>query len=324
MRPLPPLASPPALPMKTRPFQAIGAAATNSPLRPVGDRRLPNSLAGLEVIGQHAPILGSAEQHAVEVGRPAHGRQDRGRHVLARAPVLGAGRRVDRENVGQGGADQGSVDHDQTGFEARILLGVVGAEDLELADGPGVDLGERRVAVRGERPVIARPVLAGGVQGRRGRKLRRRRGRLVSRVQFRSRLPRRRSPRPDGVARQSDKELHLDWVGAVQQVTGQRACGKERNDPDRRDNQKFSVHSEVFTPRAASREAAETPWIPLLPSTSRLCAQNLRVAQRTTRSVCFGRLADNGLDPRNCEAKLGLRAQSPRVKTAAPVRRQLP
>ena len=195
-----------------------------------------------------------------------------------------------------------------------ILLGVVGAEDLELADGPGVDLGERRVAVRGERPVIARPVLSGGVQGRRGRRLRRRRGRLVSRVQFRSRLPRRRSPRPDGVARQSDKELHLDWVGAVQQVTGQRARGKERNDPDRRDNQKFSVHSEVFTPRAASREAAETPWIPLLPSTSRLCAQNLRVAQRTTRSVCFGRLADNGLDPRNCEAKLGLRAQSPRVQ----------
>ena len=205
-------------------------------LGPVGDGRLPDSLAGLEVIGQHAPILGSAKQHPVEVGRPAHGRQDRGRHVLARAPVLGAGRWVDRENVGEGGADQGSVDHDQTGFEARILLGVVGAEDLELADGPGVDLGERRVAVRGERPVIARPVLSGGVQGRRGRKLRRRRGRLVSRVQFRSRLPRRRSPRPDGVARQSDKELHLDWVGAVQQVTGQRACGKECNDPDRRDN----------------------------------------------------------------------------------------
>src|SRR5271169_3510458 len=31
MRPLPPLKSPPALPMKTRPFQAIGAAGTASP-----------------------------------------------------------------------------------------------------------------------------------------------------------------------------------------------------------------------------------------------------------------------------------------------------
>ena len=31
MWPLPPLASPPALPMETRPFQAIGAAETNSP-----------------------------------------------------------------------------------------------------------------------------------------------------------------------------------------------------------------------------------------------------------------------------------------------------
>ncbi len=205
-------------------------------LAAVGDGRLPDSLAGLEVIGQHAPILGSAKQHAVEVGRPTHRREDRGRHVLVRAPVLGAGRWVDRENVGQGGPNQGSVDHDQTGFEARILFGVVGAEDLELADGPGVDLGERRVSVRGERPVIARPVVAGGVQGHRGRKLRRRRGRLVSRIQFRSRLAWRRSPRPDGVARQSDKELHLDRVGAVQQVTGQRACGKERNDPDRGDN----------------------------------------------------------------------------------------
>ena len=32
MCPLPPFASPPALPMKTRPSQAIGAAETNSPL----------------------------------------------------------------------------------------------------------------------------------------------------------------------------------------------------------------------------------------------------------------------------------------------------
>ena len=34
----------------------------------VRDGRFPDSLAGLEVIGQHPPVLGAAKQHAVQVG----------------------------------------------------------------------------------------------------------------------------------------------------------------------------------------------------------------------------------------------------------------
>jgi hypothetical protein len=41
---------------------------------PICNGRLPDSLAGVEVIGQYAPILGSAKQHAVEAGRPSRGR----------------------------------------------------------------------------------------------------------------------------------------------------------------------------------------------------------------------------------------------------------
>jgi hypothetical protein len=64
-----------------------------------------------------------------------------------RAPILGAGRGVDRENVGNGGPDQRAFDHDQAGLEARVLLGVVSAEHLQLADCAGVDFGHRRVAL---------------------------------------------------------------------------------------------------------------------------------------------------------------------------------
>ena len=78
MRPFTPLLSPPALPMKTRPFQAIGAAGIDLAHFRVRDRRFPNSLAGLEVIGQHAPVLGAAKQHAVQVGGAAIGRQKAG------------------------------------------------------------------------------------------------------------------------------------------------------------------------------------------------------------------------------------------------------
>src|ERR1700760_523769 len=65
----------------------------------VGDGRAPDALAGLEVIRQHAPILGSAKQHAIEIRHASRGGQDRWREVLARAPIFGASRRVDGENV---------------------------------------------------------------------------------------------------------------------------------------------------------------------------------------------------------------------------------
>src|SRR5215813_4078585 len=41
--------------------------------------------------------------------------------------------RLDRENIVFGRADQGAVDHDQPGLKARIRIGVVGAQHLELA-----------------------------------------------------------------------------------------------------------------------------------------------------------------------------------------------
>ncbi len=85
----------------------------------VRDRRLPEPLAGLEVIGQHASVLCAAEQHAVEVRRAAIGRQNVGRIFLVNAPVLGAGRRVDRENIEFCCADERALDHQKTALEGR-------------------------------------------------------------------------------------------------------------------------------------------------------------------------------------------------------------
>ena len=85
----------------------------------VPDRRLPEPLASFEVIGQHAPVLCAAEQHAVEVRRAPIGRQKVGRIFLVRAPVLGAGRRVYRENIEFGCADERALDHQKTGLEGR-------------------------------------------------------------------------------------------------------------------------------------------------------------------------------------------------------------
>jgi hypothetical protein len=85
----------------------------------VPDRRLPEPLAGYEVIGKHAPVLGPTEQPAVEVGGAAIGRQNVGRIFLVRAPVLGAGRGVDRENIEFGRTDERALHHDQAGLEAR-------------------------------------------------------------------------------------------------------------------------------------------------------------------------------------------------------------
>ena len=65
----------------------------------VRDRRCPDSLAGLEVIGQHPPVLGAAKQHAVQVGGASVGRQKGGGIVLVGTPVHGASRRIERENI---------------------------------------------------------------------------------------------------------------------------------------------------------------------------------------------------------------------------------
>jgi hypothetical protein len=92
----------------------------------VCDRRLPEPLARLEVIGQHAPVVCPTEQSPVEVGRAPIGRQNVGRIFLVRAPVLAAGRGVDRENIEFGRTDERALHHDQAGLEARYSPGVVG------------------------------------------------------------------------------------------------------------------------------------------------------------------------------------------------------
>ena len=83
----------------------------------IGDRGLPAPPAGLEIIGQHSSVLGTAKQHAVQVGGTPVQRQNVRREVLVRAPILTAGRRVDRENIVFGRADERTLDHDQTGLE---------------------------------------------------------------------------------------------------------------------------------------------------------------------------------------------------------------
>jgi hypothetical protein len=75
-----------------------------------------------------------------------------------RAPILRAGRRVEREDIKFGRADQGALHHDQAGLEARESSGVVGAQHLELADILRIDLAEVGEALGSERLVVARPV----------------------------------------------------------------------------------------------------------------------------------------------------------------------
>ena len=93
----------------------------------VRDSRFPHPLASLEVIGQHSPVLGAAKQHAVQVGGASVGRQKGRRIVLVRAPIFGASRRVEGENIELGCADQRVVHHDQAGLEGGELVDVIGA-----------------------------------------------------------------------------------------------------------------------------------------------------------------------------------------------------
>ena len=81
-------------------------------LRRIRYRRLPEPLAGLEVIGQHPTVVGPAEQRDVEVGGAPIGRQNVGRIFLVGAPVLDAGRGVDRENIEFDRTDERPLHHD--------------------------------------------------------------------------------------------------------------------------------------------------------------------------------------------------------------------
>ena len=47
-----------------------------------------------------------------------------------RSPVLGAGGRVEGENIEFGRADQSVIHHDQTGLEGSELIDVVSAQNL--------------------------------------------------------------------------------------------------------------------------------------------------------------------------------------------------
>ena len=128
--------------MKTRPSQAIGAAGVELAEFRVRDRRFPNALAGFEVVSQHPPVLGAAKQQAVHVGGAAIDRQKAGGFVvLMRPPILVAVGGIEREDIVFGGADQGVVHHDRAGLEACVLSGVVGAQNLQVANILRIDLG---------------------------------------------------------------------------------------------------------------------------------------------------------------------------------------
>ncbi len=192
----------------------------------------PQPLAGLEVVGQHLSVLGAAKEHAVPVGGATVDPQNARRDVLVGAPVLGAGRRIEREDVELGGADQRPVHHDQAGFEDGVDPGVVGAEDLDLPGVRGGDLGQRRVAVRRQGPVVARPVRV------RRRRLRRSgRGRRLNRctapmvgVRLRRQRALRRVEAPVEVERHSAILGHLRREHLVDDEPRSRAEHDQDND----------------------------------------------------------------------------------------------
>ena len=119
MRPFTPLMSPPALPMNTKPFQAIGAAGALSPFFVIADRRLPDPFARLEIVGEHAAVLRSAEKHAIQIGGAAiDPLRSGGLIVFVRPPVLLARGRIDGDEVVFGHEDEGAVHLEQPGGEA--------------------------------------------------------------------------------------------------------------------------------------------------------------------------------------------------------------
>ena len=130
----------------------------------VPDGRFPNSLAGLEVIGQHPPVLGAAKQHAVQVGGASVRRQKAWGVVLVCSPILGASRRVERENIELRGADQRILHHDQAGLKGSELIDVISAQHFQLAGILRIDLAQLLVTLGSQCSVIARPVSGGRVR----------------------------------------------------------------------------------------------------------------------------------------------------------------
>src|SRR5271168_2077486 len=128
----------------------------------IADRRLPEPLTGLKVVGEYAAVLRAAIEPAIHVGRAAIRRQKVTGILFMRAPILGAGRRIQRKDIEFGRADQRALDHEQAGLEGRESLGVVGAQHLEVADVLGIDLTKVREALRSQRLVVARPVSCRG------------------------------------------------------------------------------------------------------------------------------------------------------------------
>jgi hypothetical protein len=130
----------------------------------VRDCGFQHPLAGVEVVGQHPPVLGAAKQHAVHVVGASVGGQKTWGVVLVRTPILGTSRRVERENIELGRADHGVIHRDQTGLKGRDLIDVISTQNLQFANILRIDLGELRVTLRTERSIVARPVSGGRVR----------------------------------------------------------------------------------------------------------------------------------------------------------------
>src|SRR5262249_9798794 len=82
-------------------------------------------------------------------------------------PILAASCWIGREYDLSRRGDQGVVYLDQAAVETCILTCVISAQNLQLAYGRFIDLGERRETLRGECLVVAGPVISGDVRQRR-------------------------------------------------------------------------------------------------------------------------------------------------------------
>src|SRR5262249_37366548 len=113
----------------------------------IGDSRLPEPLAGFEVISQDTSVLGATKQHAVQVrGAPVSG-QKRGGIILVRTPIYGTGCGIQRENIVHGGTDQRALHHEQASLKRGESPEVVCTENFQPGNIRRVDLVKRRVPI---------------------------------------------------------------------------------------------------------------------------------------------------------------------------------
>ena len=129
-------------------------------------------------------------------------------------------------------------------------MDVVSAQYLQLADILRIDLAERRVTLRSECSVVARPVSGSGARrwrrgGRRGRNSP---GAFVSRIRFRRCRAWRRRPGKKIVARQTRIGGHLDRESRVQRA----CCGRAYDNERASDDQEFVPHF-IQTPLKATQ-----------------------------------------------------------------------